>query len=152
MAMSQWVRLIAIDLVVSLLWSVAVGASAPYWPSRWLVTDRFPLRLTRWDSVSLYRSVGIIALKDHLPEAGAMFGGQSKRSLRGTDAAALRVYLTEVRRAEWVHWISMASWIPLVWFNPWPLTAAFAIVVIGVNVPFILTVRFNRIRLLRLVR
>jgi glycosyl-4,4'-diaponeurosporenoate acyltransferase len=85
-----------------------------------------------------------------LPELGSIFGGQSKGQLPGSEAEQLALYARELRRAEWVHWMSMLTWIPLAFFNPWWLTVAFAIAVIVGNAPFVLIVRYNRMRVLRI--
>lgn len=86
------------------------------------------------------------------PEAGAAFGGQSKRSLPGRDPRDLEGYLVEVRRAEWVHWVSMLCVAPVAVLGPWWLALAFAAVIVLVNLAFIVILRHNRIRLLALLR
>ena len=57
----------------------------------------------------------------------------------------------EVRRAEWVHWASCLTVLPLWFFNPWWLALAFTAVVLGANGLFILVLRHNRVRLLRIL-
>ena len=151
MAMSGLVLRIVIDIFIVVTLSVLIGATAPRWPSRWLERDRGILHLTRLDTPRIYRRLGIHSIKDRLPELGAIFGGQSKDQLPGSEAEQLALYARELRRAEWVHWISMLTWIPLAFFNPWWLTLAFAIAVILGNVPFALIVRYNRMRVLRIV-
>lgn len=143
--------LIVADIVTVAGLSVAIGATAPRWPARWLARDRFPLRLRPWETPAAYRRLGVPRLARRLPELGATFGGTSKARLPGRDAASLRAYLVEVRRAEWVHALSMLTWIPLAAFNPWWMTAAFAVIVTAVNLPFLAVLRHNRVRLARLV-
>ncbi len=150
MAMSGLVLRIVIDIFIVVALSIAIGAMAPRWPTRWLDRDRGLLRLTRLDTPRSYRRLGIHAIKDRLPELGSIFGGQSKGQLPGSEADHLALYARELRRAEWVHWISMLTWIPLAFFNPWWLTLAFAIAVIIGNAPFVLIVRYNRMRVLRI--
>jgi hypothetical protein len=144
-------RLIAIDFLVCVVLSIIIGASAPRWPARWLMRDSGPLRVTRWDQPATYRKLRAGTLKKHLPEWGAIFGGESKSALPGTDGASLNAYLIEVRRAEWVHWLSATTWIPLIFFNPWYLILLFAIIAGGGNLVFVFVLRSNRIKLLRIV-
>ena len=151
MAMSGLVLRIVIDIFIVVALSIAIGAMAPRWSSRWLDRDRGLLRLTRLDTPRAYRRLGIHAVKDMLPELGSIFGGQSKGQLPGSEAEQLALYARELRRAEWVHWISMLTWIPLAFFNPWWLTLAFAIAVTIGNAPFVLIVRYNRMRVLRII-
>ena len=147
--MQRLVLLLVVDIAVVAGLSVAIGATAPRWPARWLMHDVFPLM--HCETPVAYRRLGVPRLARRLPELGALFGGASKAQLPGRDPASLRAYLVEVRRAELVHLLSMLTWIPLVAFNPWWLTVAFAAIVIAVNLPFLAVLRHNRLRLARLV-
>ena len=144
--------LIVVDILVVMLLSVAIGAWAPRWPATWLHVDRIPLSLGSFETRAAYKRLGVSRLPALLPEAGAAFGGRSKKHLPGTTAADLRVYLVEVRRAEWVHWLSCLTWLPLFIFNPWWLALAFGVVVSVGNLTFILVLRYNRLRLLAIVK
>lgn len=128
--------------------TVAIGATAPRWPARWLLSDVGPLRLTPFDDVDKYKSWGLINLARRLPEAGAAFGGKSKRQLPERTAEAVSAYLVELRRGEWVHWLSLLSILPLPLVSPWWLAFAFAVVVCVVNFTFIAILRLNRLRYL----
>ena len=150
MTMGELVLRIVIDIFIVVTLSVLIGATAPRWSGGWLDRDRGLLRLTRFDTPRVYRRLGVHAMKDRLPELGSIFGGHSKGQLPGSEAEQLALYARELRRAEWVHWISMLTWIPLAFFNPWWLTIAFAIAVIIGNAPFVLIVRYNRMRVLRI--
>ena len=151
MTVSMIAWLVVIDIAVIVVISVFIGFLAPRFPARWLSRDRFLLHLMGWESPQRYRRLRVPWLAAHLPELGAVFGGQSKASLPGFDSVALGIYLAEVRRAEIVHWVSFFSWVPLAFFNPWWLTAIFAGIVILGNAPFIAILRFNRVRILRVL-
>jgi hypothetical protein len=143
--------LIAIDVIWVAGASVLTGALAPRWPSRWLARDRVPLTLRPWETTATYRRLGVPGLARRLPELGSAFGGRSKSSLPGTSPADLGSYLVEVRRAEWVHWISIGTVLPLFLFNPWWLALAFGLGAAGGNAPFIVVLRHNRLRILRII-
>ncbi|NLT55090.1 MAG: hypothetical protein GXX79_11135 [Actinomycetales bacterium] len=142
--------LVGVDLAVVLVVTLAVGATAPRWPARWLSRDRGPLRLSRVDDERRYRRLGVHTWVRRLPEAGGVFGS-SKRHLPDGSPEALAGYLVEVRRAEWVHWLSLVGVVPLAAVNPLWLWTVFAVVAVAVNAPFVLVLRYNRVRLLRLL-
>jgi len=131
--------------------SVLVGASAPRWPSRWLNSTRGPLRIPLPGEEQLGRWASTGRWGKRLPELGAMFGGASKSALPGKDLSSLTTYAVEVRRAEWVHLISMFTFVPMVLVNPWWLTLLFGVIAIGLNLPFVIVLRHNRNRLERMI-
>jgi hypothetical protein len=143
------IQLIAIDLLIIIGISVIFGALAPRIPQR-LLQPRRP-KLTRWESDSGYRRLRAPVLARRLPELGTIFGGRSKSSLPGTSEEELLGYLVEVRRAEIVHIVSALSWLPLLAFNPWWLTLMFAAIVMTGNALFLIVLRFNQVRLIRLL-
>ena len=145
--MGSSAALIGVDILVVVGLSILIGASAPRWPERWLQRDRGPLRLGPFDDVRVYRRWHVPSLARRLPEAGSAFGGDSKKSLPGVGGGDLVRYLTEVRRGEWVHWLSMLTVMPLALFNPAWLWLAFVCIVVAVNGVFIAVLRYNRVRL-----
>lgn len=151
MSPADYARLIGVDFLIVISISIIIGAIAPRCPARWFARDVGPQHLTRWDRPSVYRSLGIPWFARVLPEGGSWLGGESKAALPGRDVDSLQRYLVEVRRGEWVHQLSMIAWIPLVFFNPWWLTLFFVALVGGGNALFLLVLRYNRIRLLRVL-
>lgn len=141
------VTLIVVDIAWIVGSSVVVGAWAPRWPASWVDRDRFPV--CRWlgETTAHYRAIGVRAFAHRLPEGGASFGGQSKAYMRGLTVEDLRAHACEIRRAEWVHWWSIACSLVLFWFNPWRLAAAFVLVVTLGNLPCLLVLRHNRLRI-----
>lgn len=148
----EWLPTIAANIIVTVGWSVLVGATAPRWPDRWLARDRGPLHLNRHEDVRRYRRTRIPAFAERLPELGETFGGASKRTLPERTPESINAYLVEVRRAEWVHWLSCLGVLPLLAWNPWWLWLAFTLVVVTVNSVFIVILRHNRVRLNSLLR
>ena len=149
--MARQLLLVVVDIVIVMTVSIGAGAWAPRWPRAWLGHDAFPLLLWPWETPAFYRRLGVPRLAHRLPELGATFGGESKSRIPGRTSTDLADYLVEVRRAEWVHWISVASSLLLFLFNPWWLALAFAVVVTVGNLPFILVLRHNRVRLKRIL-
>ena len=144
-------KLIGIDVLVIIVMALVVGLPAPRWPRSWLVEDHGPLHLTRVDKVEFYRDLRVSTLIRVLPEGGSWAGGDSKSSLPGTDTDSLVSYLIEVRRAEWVHTLMAFAWVPLIFFNPMWLWMFFAAGVIFINLMFWLVLRYNRVRIVRIL-
>ena len=144
--MAEGVRLFLLDFAVVVGITLIPGATAPRWPRRWLQRDVGPLRLTSFDRVAWYRSLRIGPMSRWLPEFGEVFGGTSKRRLPGTSQQDLENYCIEVRRAEWVHWISFFSWVPVAFFNPLWVTVLVAVAVMAINLAFLMILRYNKLR------
>jgi glycosyl-4,4'-diaponeurosporenoate acyltransferase len=146
---------VLVDFVVWAVAGVVVGylthqASAQRFASAGVLTRLRPFeRDGRWYE-ERWR---IKAWKDRLPEGGAIFaGGFSKRSLRTREPDVLGRFVIETRRAEHTHWWLMALAPLFFLWNPWWL----ALVMIGyaliANVPCLMVQRYNRARLIRVLR
>ena len=144
--MARLLILIGLDILVVVVCSVVVGVIAPRIPASRLDSRTWPVPLMPWETVAFYRRIGVPWLTRMLPEAGALFGGQSKSSLPGNAREAVQMYGREVRRAEWVHWLSSASALLVLLFNPWQLAVLFIGFVWIVNALFLAVLRNNRIR------
>ena len=151
MTLGDYIVLGVVDIAIIAGLSILIGASAPRWPDRWLERNSWVTRPWRWETPRLYRRLGVTRWAARLPEFGRVFGGRSKRNIPGRDLASLQRYLIEVRRAIWVHVLSMFTWVPLVAFNPWWLVTAGAVIAVVVNLPFLMILRGNNARLSRMV-
>ena len=149
--MGEWVLLIGADLVFVIAVSVLIGMTAPRWPRTWLHSDALVLHRLPWETPTFFRRLRVTKWAARLPELGGTFGGQSKDTLPGRTAEALEAYLVEVRRAEWVHWGSVLGSLLLFTFNPWWLATAFVLAVSLGNLPFLLILRNNRVRIQRIL-
>jgi glycosyl-4,4'-diaponeurosporenoate acyltransferase len=153
---------------VSLSLGVAVAVDAAAWcavqvgagylvhrlPDTRLGVDRGVLREQSWERGGrFYRHrLGVARWKHWLPEGGVVFrGGVDKRSLGGVTIEHLERYRRETRRAEIGHWLALVP-LPLfaLWNPPllWPAMAAYAI---AVNGPCIVSQRYNRFRISRVL-
>ncbi|MFM1917526.1 MAG: hypothetical protein RJB01_1041 [Actinomycetota bacterium] len=151
LSVEQLILLIVIDILIVVAISVVAGATAPRWPDSRLDQDTFLLRSLPWETSGYFRALRVRVFAQYLPELGSAFGGVSKRELGGSGTPAYQRYLMEVRRAEYVHWISVFSWVPLVLFNPWWLVLIFAVLLSVGNAPFLLILRHNHQRLVRII-
>lgn len=151
-SIADLVRLILIDIAIVAGASILIGAIAPRVSPRLLSRDFPPVVHLPWETPRFFRALRVQQLARRLPELGDTFGGASKNQLPGRSVSEIDLYLVEVRRAEWVHWFSVLTWIPLIFFNPWWLTLLFAVIVVGGNTLFLLVLRRNRERLTVLKR
>jgi glycosyl-4,4'-diaponeurosporenoate acyltransferase len=144
----------AVDTLVWLAVHVAVGYGVHRLPERALDGERWWSRERTWEhGGALYGGrLGIRRWKAYLPEAGAVFpGGFDKARLRRRDQPYLRSYLRETRRAELGHWLALGA-APLffIW-NPAWLGWCMQAYALAANLPCILSQRYNRARLRRVL-
>ena len=154
--------------VGDLPWWVVVGGNALFWPT-WtaavgFLAQRAPARRFAQDDVltrlrpferdgDWYRQEWAIGRwKDRLPEAGAAFGGFAKRSIGTGGRDELERFVVESRRAEHAHWGMVAGVVVTCAWNPWWALPVNGAVAAGSNVPCIAAQRYNRARLLRVLR
>ena len=142
------------DSVVRAGWSFVVGYTAHRLPLRAVEQERWLTRIRPWERDGrTWERLGIRRWKDRLPEAGDLFGGGvSKRALPGRHPDELARFAAETRRAELVHWTIPLVLPVFVLWNPPVLLAAMAAYAVVANSPCIAVQRFDRARILRLLR
>lgn len=90
--------------------------------------------------------------KAWLPEAGTFFpGGFDKKRLPGAADAGLERYIQETRRAEIVHWITAGTAPFFFVWNPIRAGVVMLAYAAVANGPCIIALRYNRLRLERIV-
>lgn len=140
---------IAVDAGAWFVIQVAAGTVVHLVPERAFGADRSLLRIRAVERAGrLYvRVFRVNRWKGWLPSAGPF----PKRRLARRDHAYLERYALEARRAELSHWLAAAP-APLffVW-NPVPLGLAMVLYAVAVNGPCIVALRYNRIRLTRVL-
>ena len=135
-------------------WSILVGYAANFLPEKYFEKDTLITRLRKFETqVWFQKYLKVHISKKYLPEKGVIFGkGTSKKSLPLAKPAALKRLLIETRRAEYVHWIVVFAWVFTLWFNPpWAVWTVATLLIFG-NLPCILVQRYNRLRLLRILK
>ena len=111
-------------------------------------------RIRSWEKISFYEKGCRIKLwKGRLPDAAAWFaGGFPKRSLHSRNTSYLDRFVRETCRGEATHWTTAS--FSLLFFLWNPLWVGFMMVgyAVALNLPCILTQRYNRIRLTLLLK
>jgi len=99
------------------------------------------------------RAVAIKRWKDRLPDAARWFGGGfAKGELTGKGVDYWQRFIRETWRGESCHWWAMACAPVFFLWNPWWGDAIIVAYAIAANLPCILAQRYNRARLIRLLR
>jgi glycosyl-4,4'-diaponeurosporenoate acyltransferase len=141
---------VASNIAVWLGWSVAVGYIGHRRPLRSFATDRWWSRLHRLERGGSWyaRTLRIKAWKDRLPELGGLFAGGFAKRGAARDGEYLERFVSETRRAEWVHWTVFLLWpVFALWNPPWAVAVMFMYATV-VNAPCLLVQRYNRARIL----
>jgi glycosyl-4,4'-diaponeurosporenoate acyltransferase len=146
--------LLIIDILVWLVINLSVAGiisrlqSESFNPKTWLYKER------NWEKKSRFyeRSLKIKRWKGWLPD-GAEVSRKAfkKKHLQAADSAYIRLFILETCRAEILHWIIFVfGFIFFIW-NPWYVSIIMIFYAAVTNLPCILTQRYNRIRLKRLL-
>jgi glycosyl-4,4'-diaponeurosporenoate acyltransferase len=140
---------IAANVVFWPAWTAAVGWAAQRAPDSRFESDDVITRPRPWErGGEVYRDrLRIHRWKDRLPEAGAVYGGFSKRSMPAGDVGALERFELETRRAEHAHWGMVAGVVVTTLWNPWWAFGLNAAVAASSNLPCIAVQRYNRLRI-----
>ena len=145
-----WLALL--DAGVWAAWSAACGYFAHRLSVERLGRDRGLFRLHPRTARRYERVLRIKRWKSLLPEAGDLFkGGFSKRRMLRHDREYLDRFVVETRRAELTHWLILAAGPFFFLWNPWWLALAMLGYAIVANLPCLLTQRYNRARLARIL-
>jgi glycosyl-4,4'-diaponeurosporenoate acyltransferase len=117
-------------------------------PSGWLYQKR------GWENNGqIYTRVfKVKSWKKLLPDGAALFkGGFQKKRLRETNWPYFKAFIRETCRAEITHWIVfLCSFLFFLW-NLWWVGLIMIVYAAAANLPCIITQRYNRTRLRRLV-
>lgn len=130
------------------LMQLAVAYIVNFMDDRFFQPDNFILRSRKWESAFYRRVLKVPKWKHLLPDGATAYkGGFRKRELASSDTDYLNRFIIETGRAEIMHWLEILPfWIFGLWspfYVVW-LMLGYALVV---NIPCILTQRFNRPRL-----
>jgi glycosyl-4,4'-diaponeurosporenoate acyltransferase len=132
-------------------WTAAVGWAAQRTPDARFAGDDVVTRPRPFErNGDLYRDdLSIHRWKDRLPEAGAAYGGFTKRTVAAGDVDTMERFALETRRAEHAHWGMAAGALVTTLWNPWWAFGINATVAASSNLPCIAVQRYNRLRLRR---
>lgn len=143
---------IAIDFFVWLIIHVGVSLSIAklgvdsFNPESWLYRER------NWErNGRTYQAfLGVKTWKNFLPDGAAVSkSGFRKKHLGNPDAVYIRKFILETCRAELTHWVIFVFSIVFFVWNDWWIGIIMIAYASVVNIPCVVTQRYNRIRLRR---
>ncbi|HEY1278804.1 MAG TPA: hypothetical protein VGF22_03970 [Acidimicrobiales bacterium] len=146
---------VAVDAAAWCAVQIASGYAVHLLPDRRLDADGWLWRERRFERGGRFyrRTLRVPRWKHLLPEAGRVFaGGFDKRSLHRRDFDYLDQYRRETRRAELGHWLALAPLPLFALWNPPVLWPAMALYATAVNLPCIVSQRYNRLRISRVLQ
>jgi glycosyl-4,4'-diaponeurosporenoate acyltransferase len=146
----------ALGHTIGVLLSHAVGIGFGLcMPAAFWRKDTFWSRMRSWEREGrTYERLFRVSLwKDALPDGGAWLRQFPKSRLRSTDPSYLWHYVYEQRKGECVHTIPFL-FVPFfaLWSSSWSIFFVIFLYTIVVHVPCIVVLRYNRARLMRVLR
>jgi len=123
-------------------------------PDLWFRPDHFPFRPTRWEAKGrLYAFLRVHRWKRWLPDgAAAVKGGYRKKKLTDFSERNLERFVIESCRGELTHLLAILPFWVFGFIGPPAILWLMLAYALAVNVPCIIAQRYNRPRVLSLLR
>jgi glycosyl-4,4'-diaponeurosporenoate acyltransferase len=155
--MTSWTDLILLIAVDSVVWAVlhiGVAWAGTRLPASLFSPQFLLFRPSSWEQGGRFyeRALGVRRWKHLLPDGAPWFsGGFPKATLKEQDTAYLQRFVLETCRGETVHWIVLSAGGLFFLWNPVWLACCMVVYAVVANLPCIITQRYNRLRLARIV-
>ena len=121
-------------------------------PGKWFEGAGGSWLRPRGREVNVYKRIaGVRVWKRLLPDGAPWMRGFAKRKLLSTDTEYLRRFIVETWRGEAAHWVMMGAGVVFFLWNPLWADGMMVGYAVAANVPCIVTQRYNRFRLEKLV-
>lgn len=148
---TSWILIL--DILAWFFFHMSISLCMMRIPDEWFVRKHRLFKIAAWEkNGQLWNDIfHIQKWKSYLPDGSRIIKtAYNKTNLHGTTLESLEKFIIETKRAELTHWILiLPAPIFLVW-NPLWAGIVMIIYALGVNIPFILSQRYNRPRLERL--
>jgi glycosyl-4,4'-diaponeurosporenoate acyltransferase len=145
---------VAIDIITWFIIHLGVSYFFTRKPLREFNADSWFYRTRKWENEgTIYENFfGVKRWKHRLPDGAAIFKmGFEKKELKGVDREYLDKFIRDTCRAELIHWvIVLFSPLFFIW-NLWWVGLVMIAYATLVNMPCVISQRYNRIRLKRLL-
>ncbi len=146
---------ILIDVIAWFVIHMGVSYIMTHQPLTSFVPDSWLYKQRRWERNGRFyeRFFRLKSWKKKLPDGAALFkSGFEKKHLKETSRDYFNSFVSETCRAELTHWIVfLFGPLFLIW-NLWWVGVVMILYASIANIPCIVTQRYNRIRLQRIVR
>ncbi|WP_211748532.1 glycosyl-4,4'-diaponeurosporenoate acyltransferase [Paenibacillus sp. Marseille-Q4541] len=153
--MPIWEWSIFVTVSVNIMMWLLIHLSISYFfsrlPDRWF--EGLQYTASKRELIFYDRILHIKRWKNHLPDGAAFLGQDFRKShIQQNDTDYLRKYQLEAWRGEWCHYVSI--W-PVPLFFLWNLPVVAWVMMgyaIAANAPCILSLRYNRARIVRILQ
>lgn len=143
------------DLIVFVLLSVAITLTSENLPRRFFDCKKWMFRERKWENGGrVYeRLFSVKKWKPYVPDIGDILKNQfSKTHLQRNDSEYLSLFLMESCRSEFTHWMIICSMLTYVFWAGFFAMVRMLLLAVLLNVPYIIIQRYNRPRIIRLLR
>lgn len=133
---------------------IGVGILAAYLPLSWIKYLNNLFIVTSFESFIIGKYFGVRKWKNRLPEGATWFKRNAfrKDKIQHFNDNHLKRYTLESIRGELSHWITLVFLIPLYYLSlPW-VFVVHILYALAVNLPCMLSLRFNRYRIRLLIK
>ena len=115
--------------------------------------DAFPFRPWRFETPEFFKRLRVSRWKGYMPDASRVVRGMT-RKLSGNDSSSVHLarLVQETCVAELTHWVLMAICPASLVFAPCEWTPLFILLYDIGNLPFIVIQRYNRPRMMKILR
>ena len=147
--------IVMLNFFLWLLIHLTAGYVGARLPSSLFTHDTGIFRTRHWENQGRWyqKVLKIKHWKKRIPDAGRAYGqNASKKKLESINIDYLKKFALETRRAEWTHWIQILPAPIFFLFNEWYIGIFMIVYAFTVNLPCIITQRYNRPRLLSVVQ
>lgn len=148
------VWIVILDFVAWFFFHMVISLLCMKIPDSWYACTQRGFESQKWEkNGALWQNLfGIRNWKKFLPDGSAIVkDAYNKTHLHSINPDSLKKFILETKRAELTHWgLILPSFLFFIWNPPW---AGFLMIIYALiaNIPFILTQRYNRPRLERLL-
>lgn len=145
---------IVVDILAWFFFHMAISIMCLKLPPSAFQNNAFWSRIYSWEKYGglWHQLFRVKSWKSRLVDGATLFRkGYQKKTLHGMNRGDLRTFAMETKRAELTHWLSIVPAPLFFLWNP-PLVGWLMIVyAVGFNMPFIITQRYNRGRIKKML-
>lgn len=146
---------IILSIFLWLIFQVSAAIISRQIPAKYIRQDSFLFRERKWEKGGDFylKYFKVKKWKAYLPDGGAIIkNGYRKKTMTDFSKENLDLYLLESRRAELTHSLAILPFWIFGLFGPFRTIIYMLIYALAVNLPCIIVQRYNRPRILRILK
>ncbi len=149
----EWV--LTLSILFWFIFQVSAAFISKKIPNRWYSVNFFLFKERKWEQGGKFYSevLKVRKWKSFLPDGAAIINsGYKKKNLTNYSQENLELFLVESCRAELTHFLAIIPFWFFGLFAPIEIIAYMLIYALAINMPCIIVQRFNRPRILKLLK